>query len=278
MKLVSFAHDGRHGVGLWTDGGIRPTRFDEMLDAIRAGGAAIQAEGTPLPLEACRLLAPIAAPGKLLFSGLNYRSHTEENPTAVLPTSPQFFAKLPSAVIGPDEPIVLPASGSQVDYEVELAAVIGAKARAVPSERALDYVFGYTVVNDVSARDVQFKDNQITTGKGFDTFCPMGPAIVLTDEIGDPQALRVESYVNGERRQSSPTADMLFTVAELIAFISTHITLYPGDIISTGTPAGVGTFRRPPAFLQPGDTVTVVVDRIGGLRNPVVAGWVGDTL
>jgi 2-keto-4-pentenoate hydratase/2-oxohepta-3-ene-1,7-dioic acid hydratase in catechol pathway len=161
----------------------------------------------------------------------------------------------------------------QVDYEVELAIVIGKTTRGVAREEALNHVFGYTVVNDVSARDVQFRDNQMTTGKGFDTFCPLGPEIVLTDEIPDPQALRVASYVNGERRQSSPTSDMLFDVATLIAFYAQHITFYPGDIITTGTPAGVGTFRKPPLYLRPGDSVTVEVDAIGRLTNPVTAGW-----
>ena len=273
MRLVRYEHAGRTAIGLWAGEEIRPTAHADMLAVIREGGISTQATGAPLPLDACRLLAPLPAPGKLLFSGLNYRSHTEENPGAVLPSSPQFFAKLPSAVIGPDEAIVLPTPDAQVDYEVELAAVIGATARAVSPESALAHIFGYTVVNDVSARAVQFRDNQITTGKGYDTFCPLGPAIVTRDEIPDPQALRVESYVNGERRQSSATADMLFSVAELIAFISRHITLYAGDVISTGTPAGVGTFRHPPLFLQPGDVVEVGVDVIGRLRNPVIAGW-----
>ena len=197
-----------------------------------------------------RELAPVPNPGKIIFSSVNYRSHLEENPAAILPTYPQFFAKLPSSVIGPGEAIRLPAPESQVDYEVELAVVIGKKASRITRENALEHVFGYTVVNDVSGRDVQFADNQITTGKGFDTFCPMGPEIVLTDEILDPSKLHVASYVNGERKQYSSTADMLFTVEELITFLSAHITLYPGDIVSTGTPAGVGCFRQPPLYLQ----------------------------
>jgi len=274
MRLVTFEHEGRIAVGRRTGEEIRPTGFTSMIEAIEAGPDALGAAlGSSIPLGQCRVLAPIPRPGKLLFSGLNYRSHTEENPAAVLPTSPQFFAKLPSAVIGPDEPIVLPAPEIQVDYEVELAVVIGKQARGLPPDTALSSVFGYTVVNDVSARDVQFRDNQITTGKGYDTFCPMGPEIVLADEIPDPQALQVRSYVNGEPRQSSPTSDMLFSVRVLLAFISAHITLYPGDIVATGTPAGVGTFRRPPTFLRPGDTVVVDVDRIGRLSNPVAAGW-----
>ncbi len=273
MKLVQYDHDGRSGVGVWTGDAIHPTRYDDLLALIRTGATTVETDGAPLPLAQCRLHAPLRAPGKLLFSGLNYRSHTEENPGAVLPSAPQVFAKLPSAVIGPDAAIVLPTPTAQVDYEVELAAVIGTTVRAVTPAQALDAVFGYTVVNDVSARAVQFVDNQITTGKGYDTFCPLGPALVTRDEIPDPQKLRVESWVNGAPRQASATADMLFTVAELIAFIAAHITLYPGDVISTGTPAGVGTFRKPPVFLQPGDVVEVGVDAIGRLRNPVVAGW-----
>ena len=274
MRLVRYEHDGRIGVGVREGDAILPTGHTDMLGAIRAGrDAIVPAREGALSLAACRLLAPLAAPGKLLFSGLNYRSHTEENPSAVLPTYPQCFAKLPSAVIGPDEPIVLPAPETQVDYEVELVAVIGTTARGVPAKRALEHVFGYSVANDVSARDVQFRDNQITTGKGYDTFCPLGPEITTSDEIPDPQALQVASYVNGERRQYSPTSDMLFPVAHLIAFFSAHITLYPGDVLATGTPAGVGTFRKPPIFLQSGDVVEVEVDAIGRLRNPVISGW-----
>jgi 2,4-diketo-3-deoxy-L-fuconate hydrolase len=277
MRLVRYGHAGRVGIGVKVDGGVAPTPYTEMIDLIRAGevGLAIARESAKAGsvFTQYRLLAPIPSPGKLLFSGINYRSHKEENPAATLPETPQFFAKLPSSVIGPDEPIILPSRESQVDYEVELAVVIGKTTRRVDESSALDRVFGYTVVNDVSARDVQFKDNQITAGKGYDSFCPMGPEIVLRDEIPDPSQLHVASYVNGEQRQSSSTADMLFTVAQLITFLSTHITLYPGDIISTGTPAGVGCFRHPPTYLKPGDVVEVEVDKIGRLRNPVVAGW-----
>jgi 2-keto-4-pentenoate hydratase/2-oxohepta-3-ene-1,7-dioic acid hydratase in catechol pathway len=274
MRLVRYEHAGQTQVGVREGDSILPTGYTDMLELIRAGRdrVATSREGA-LPLAACRLLAPIAAPGKLLFSGLNYRSHTEENPSAVLPTYPQCFAKLPSAVIGPDEPIVLPAPETQVDYEVELVAVVGVPTRGISAARALARVFGYSVANDVSARDVQFRDNQITTGKGYDTFCPLGPEIVTADEIPDPQALHVASYVNGERRQHSPTSDMLFPVAQLIEFFSAHITLQPGDVIATGTPAGVGAFRTPPCFLQSGDVVVVEVAEIGRLSNPVVAGW-----
>jgi 2-keto-4-pentenoate hydratase/2-oxohepta-3-ene-1,7-dioic acid hydratase in catechol pathway len=277
MRLVTYEYEGRTGVGVRGKDGVIPTGYEEMLRFIRDGAQALEAAQQALSagqtLPACRLRAPLQSPGKMLFSGVNYRSHLQENPTAVLPSYPQIFAKLPSAIIGPDEAIVLPEPSSQVDYEVELALVIGKTARKVPPSRALDYVFGYTVVNDVSGRDVQFRDHQITTGKGYDTFCPLGPEIVTVDELPDVKSLRLASYVNGELRQFSTTAEMIFSIEELIAFLSSHITLYPGDVISTGTPAGVGCFRQPPLYLRPGDRVTVEVEGIGSLTNPVVSGW-----
>lgn len=277
MRLVRYEHGGRVGIGVTLDGGVAPTPFRDLIELIQAGdpGLAVArqaAESGPV-YRRYRPLAPIPLPGKMLFSGINYASHKDENPAATLPTTPQFFAKLTSAVIGPDEAIVLPGPETQVDYEVELAVVIGRVTRNVTQDQALHHVFGYTVVNDVSARDIQFADNQITTGKGYDTFCPMGPEVVLGDEILDPSQLHVESRVNGELRQSSPAGDMLFTVPRLLEFLSARITLLPGDIVSTGTPAGVGTFRAPPAYLESGDVVEVTVDRIGTLRNPVIAGW-----
>lgn len=274
MQLVSYEYQGRHGAGVRRGDEVIPTGFGSMLELIQAELPILERpQQTPIPLAACRILAPVPNPSKIVFSGLNYRSHLEENPGAVLPSYPQFFAKLPSSVIGPGEGIVLPGRDAQVDYEVELAAVIGSRAKGVSVAEALEYVFGYTVVNDVSGRDVQFRDNQITTGKGYDTFCPMGPVVVPRQMIGDPQALAVRSFVNDELRQSGSTADMLFSVATLIAFLSTHITLFPGDVIATGTPAGVGCFRTPPVYLRPGDTVSVEVEGIGRLTNPVVAGW-----
>ncbi|WP_376795792.1 fumarylacetoacetate hydrolase family protein [Thermogemmatispora sp.] len=277
MKVVTYEHEGRRGVGLLVRNGVIPTDYSDMLTFLRSGEEALAAARTALTsgrlLRHPRLLAPLATPGKMLFSGVNYRSHLEENPTAVLPEYPQVFAKLPSAIIGPEEAIILPTPESQVDYEVELAVVIGKTARKVARAEALNYVFGYTVVNDVSARDVQFRDQQITTGKGYDTFCPLGPVIVTADEIPDPQRLRLASFVNGEQRQAATTAEMIFGVAELIAFLSAHITLYPGDVLSTGTPAGVGCFRQPPLYLKEGDCVEVEVEAIGRLKNTVVRGW-----
>ena len=190
-----------------------------------------------------------------------------------MPEEPFFFAKLPSAVAGPGEAIVIPREETQTDYEVELALVIGQSATQLEEAEALDYVFGYTILNDVSARDIQFKDNQITLGKNVDTYAPIGPEVVTADELGDWSTLRVSSTLNGETMQSAPTSDMLFSPARLIAFLTALITLEPGDVVTTGTPAGVGTFRDPPVYLKPGDTITVSVDRIGDLTNPVAAGW-----
>jgi 2-keto-4-pentenoate hydratase/2-oxohepta-3-ene-1,7-dioic acid hydratase in catechol pathway len=271
MRLVTYrTGDQAPAVGILTDAGVLPTGHADLIQVIRSG-ALPAPTGAPIP--GARLLAPVPRPGKLLFCGVNYASHKEENPDAVLPDEPFFFSKLPTAVVGPDEPIILPAPHSQVDYEVELALVIGKQGKAIAAADALDHVFGYTVVNDVSGRDVQFKDAQITLGKGFDTFSPMGPCVLTADEVPDPGALYVASHVNGEQRQGETTATMRFPVPVLLEFVSRHITLEPGDIVTTGTPAGVGAFRRPPLYLAPGDTVSVEVDAIGRLSNPVVAGW-----
>jgi 2-keto-4-pentenoate hydratase/2-oxohepta-3-ene-1,7-dioic acid hydratase in catechol pathway len=271
VRLVTCEAEGATGVGILTDEGVLPTAYRDLLDVIRAGGAAPLSGASPV--ADYRLCAPLR-PGKILCSGINYPSHLDENPSAVLPKEPFFFAKLPSAVVGPDEPIRIPSPGTQVDYEVELAVVIGRRARGLSPDAALSAVFGYTLCNDVSARDVQFRDNQITLGKGFDTFAPLGPCVVTADEIGNPQALRVWCTVNGELRQDDSTAQMLFPVAALLAYVSRHITLEPGDVVTTGTPSGVAAFRQPPPYLRPGDVTEIGADRIGVLRNPVEAGWV----
>lgn len=226
-----------------------------------------------LGIDDVEVLAPILRPGKILGSGINYASHKEENPTATMPTEPGFFSKFPSSVIGPDANILLPSPGSQVDYEVELAIVIGRPGRTIARGDAMDHVFGYTVINDVSARDVQFRAHQMDLGKGFDTFCPMGPWIVTRDEVPDPAAVRVRSWVNGELRQDASTSEWLYSVAELVEHASRYITLEAGDLVSTGTPAGCGTFRNPPLWLAPGDEVIVEASGVGRLRNRVVAGW-----
>jgi 2-keto-4-pentenoate hydratase/2-oxohepta-3-ene-1,7-dioic acid hydratase in catechol pathway len=213
---------------------------------------------------------PIARPGKIVCVGLNYRDHAEEQGIEV-PPRPLLFAKWPSAVIGPGEPIVLPSLSREVDYEAELGVVIGARARAVAADDALDVVAGYVCVNDVTARDLQFSDGQWTRAKSLDTFCPVGPELVSVSEIADPQNLAIRCSVNGDVLQDSSTADMIFGVRELVAFVSEAITLEPGDLIATGTPAGVGYTRTPPRFLAPGDTVTVEVEGVGALTNPVRA-------
>jgi 2-keto-4-pentenoate hydratase/2-oxohepta-3-ene-1,7-dioic acid hydratase in catechol pathway len=212
---------------------------------------------------------PIDRPGKIICVGLNYRDHAAES-NAPAPTRPLLFAKWETALIGPGAEIVLPAVSGEVDYEAELGVVIGRRARGASVEDALDHVAGYLCVNDVSARDVQMGDGQWTRGKSFDTFCPIGPRLVPADGI-DPQALGIRCLLNGEPLQDSTTAEMIFSVAEVISFASEAITLEPGDLIATGTPAGVGFARTPPIFLRDGDEVTVEIDGIGSLTNPVRA-------
>lgn len=218
-----------------------------------------------------KLKAPVPRPGKILCSGINYRGHVEENPGAKLPTEPFFFSKLPSAVIGPGDPIVHPKMTCQLDYEVELAVVIGRRMRRVPSSEAMLHVAGYTILHDVSARDVQFKDNQITLGKNFDTFCPLGPCLVTCDEMPSITGLSLRSVLNGTVMQDGNTSDWVFPLPELLSRLSQIMTLNPGDVVSTGTPAGVGVFRKPPVFLKPGDVVRLEIGGIGVLENPVVA-------
>ncbi len=281
MRLVTYASESERRVGVLDGEEVIATPHTDMLELIRSGPSALDvvrravAEGPTIAQEP-RLDAPLPAPGKLLFCGVNFSSHQIENPAATLPTVPFFFAKLPSAVVGPDRPIPMPEPSTKLDYEVELAVIIGRRMRRVRAEEALDCVFGYTVVNDVSARDVQFTDHQITLGKGADAFCPMGPVIVTADDIPDPQALWLSTRVNGEMRQSEGATTQLFPVAYILEYLSRHITLEPGDVISTGTPAGVGHFQVPPRYLQPGDVVEVSIDRIGTLTNSIIAGWTDD--
>jgi 2-keto-4-pentenoate hydratase/2-oxohepta-3-ene-1,7-dioic acid hydratase in catechol pathway len=214
---------------------------------------------------------PIERPGKIVCVGLNYRDHAGEQ-GAKLPERPMLFAKWQTALIGPGEPIVIPPISDQIDYEGELGVVIGERAKGVPAARALDVVAGYLCVNDVTARDIQRGDRQYSRGKSLDTFCPIGPRLVPAAEVPDPQALRIRTLLNGETMQDATTADMVFGVAELIAFVSEAITLEPGDLIATGTPEGVGFARDPQVFLRPGDEVTVEIEGVGSLTNPVIAG------
>jgi 2-keto-4-pentenoate hydratase/2-oxohepta-3-ene-1,7-dioic acid hydratase in catechol pathway len=214
--------------------------------------------------------APVPRPGKIVCVGLNYRDHAEESGLAV-PKTPVIFSKFSSCVVAPGEPVVIPTTSEKVDYEAELAIVVGRHAKHVTADRAYDYVLGYTAFNDVTSRDFQFGDGQWQRGKSCDTFAPMGQTIVTTDEIPDPHTLRITMKVNGTVMQDSNTNQLIFRVPELIEFITKSITLEPGDVIATGTPAGVGFARTPPVFLKPGDTMEVEIERIGGLGNPIAA-------
>jgi 2-keto-4-pentenoate hydratase/2-oxohepta-3-ene-1,7-dioic acid hydratase in catechol pathway len=254
-------------------GGVPPT-----MDVLVSGGtdavAALRAATDPgriardgRPIAGAQLLAPVRRPGKVVAIGRNYREHADEEGVDA-PSAPLIFAKWPSSIIGPGADIRWdPALTAQVDYEAELAVVIGREARGVAVADALTHVLGYTCLNDVSARDLQFGDGQWTRGKSLDTFCPMGPVLVTADEVGDPQALAIECRVNGEVLQRSSTSAMYFGVAEIISHCSMAFTLEPGDVIATGTPGGVGIFRDPPILLADGDVVEVTIERIGTLRN-----------
>jgi 2-keto-4-pentenoate hydratase/2-oxohepta-3-ene-1,7-dioic acid hydratase in catechol pathway len=300
MKLYTFLADGRPRVGVALNeqlidlaeagAAMRPPRTlpPDMLTLLAMGETGLDAarevisfmqKRPALPvgvhvthlLDTVKLLAPVPRPGKILCSGINYRGHLEENPGAKMPAEPFFFSKLPTAVIGPGEPIVHPKLTQQLDYEVEFAVVIGKRMKHTPPKQVMERVAGYTILHDVSARDVQFKDNQITLGKNFDTFCPLGPCIVTKDELPDPANVRLRSFVNGELLQDGTTADWVFPLPELLGRLSDVMTLEPGDVVSTGTPAGVGVFRKPQVFLKPGDVVRLEIDGVGLLENPVVA-------
>lgn len=276
MRLARVTVHEEPQLAVETPDGFVPIPFTSFVELIAAGPDGLRRANDALGISAARrelkLLAPIARPGKIICTGTNYRSHLQENPSATSPSRPYFFAKLPSAVIGPGDAIVRPATVAQLDPEVELAVVIGRRARRVTAGRALDHIFGYTILNDVSAREWQFAlDGQMMLGKGLDTFCPLGPVVVTADEVGDPGDLRLWTMVNGEVRQDSTTAECIFDVPNVLEHLTRDVTLEPGDVVSTGTPAGVGLFRVPQVWLQPGDEVVVAIDGIGELRNHVVA-------
>jgi len=294
MRIVQFRAGDSIGCGVEVGGSIFATRYPTTLALVEDGDRGLEeaarvAEGEPVAVD--RVIHPIR-PGKIFGSGVNYKAHGEEASNFVPPKEPRYdFIKLSSSVIGPGEPIVIPPTddvierragmglqfaelGFAVDYEVELGVVIGRSAKNVRAEDAMDYVLGYTVINDVSARSVQLNNAQADLGKSFDTFCPMGPCIVTKDEIDDLMAVRIQSTVNGELRQDAVIGDQIFPPPVAIEWLSSIITLDPGDVLSTGTPAGIGLFHDPPAMLQPGDTVTVSASGIGEVTNPVVAGTV----
>lgn len=222
-----------------------------------------------IPYENEELDAPLRKPGKIVAVGLNYIDHASESKME-LPKHPLVFTKFSSSITGPFDTIIIPSSlTDKVDYEVELAVIIGKHARNVPKESALDYVFGYTIINDVSARDIQFDDGQWVRGKSVDTFCPMGPFLLTADEISDPQDLQLTCTINNNVLQNASTKDMIFGVADLISILSKSFTFEPGDIISTGTPSGVGFIRKPPIYLQNNDVMKTEVQHIGKLINKV---------
>jgi acylpyruvate hydrolase len=222
------------------------------------------------PLGEVQILAPVQRPGKIVCVGLNYRSHLEEIGEPI-PEYPILFLKPATAILGPGQPIVLPRVSAQVDYEGEFAVVIGLGGKYIPRERALEHVAGYTCANDVSAHDIEFRTSQWTSGKMLDTFCPIGPVLLTPDEVRNPNTLRLKTRLNGEVVQDATTADMVFPVDFLISYVSSLATLEPGDVILTGTPAGIGCNRKPQVFLKPGDHVSVEIDGIGALTNSVSA-------
>jgi 2-keto-4-pentenoate hydratase/2-oxohepta-3-ene-1,7-dioic acid hydratase in catechol pathway len=260
VRLIAF--DG--GFGRVEDDHVIPMG-DDLVPYLEHGRTS---DGEPRALDGVAARAPVGKPGKVVCIGLNYRDHAEEAGLE-LPEVPILFPKFANSVIGPGDPIVIPPETTRADYEAELGVVIGRTAYRVSESEALSFVGGYTCMNDVSARELQNRTSQWMLGKAIDTFLPCGPVLVTPDEIADPQALAIRCEVNGRELQSSTTAQMVFGVAELIAFVSRTMTLEPGDLIATGTPPGVGFARKPPVYLNDGDEVTVEIERIGRLRNPV---------
>ena len=282
MRFVTLQRAGYAEPGVLSGGeliGIGGAGFDSVLSVIAGGADALDRvrrwlknppPGEPFDPARTRLPAPVPRPPKIICIGLNYSDHAAES-NLPIPSTPTVFAKFHTAVTGHRYPIVLPKSSAKPDYEAEFAVVIGKGGRYIPEERWREHVFGYTIVNDVSARDFQMATTQWMIGKTFDTFAPIGPAIVTADEIPDPHKLEISLTLNGEVMQSSNTRHLIFGVPKLIGYLSSVFTLEPGDIISTGTPSGVGFARKPPRWLKPGDEVVVRVAGLGELVNPVVA-------
>jgi 2-keto-4-pentenoate hydratase/2-oxohepta-3-ene-1,7-dioic acid hydratase in catechol pathway len=274
MRLVSFsASDGRIRPGvLRDDNSVVDLAAHGYANAraVIAAGLAIPPTGPLIAADKIRLHAPLSDPPRVFAIGLNYRDHARESGMAI-PTVPVVFFKLSSAIIGPGEQIILPCNSTEPDYEAELAFVIGKGGFRIPAASWREHVYGYTIVNDVSARDVQFATSQWSMAKSFPTFCPLGPAIVTADEIADPHQLAIALTIDGIVHQSSNTRELIFKVPDLIEHLSSITPLLPGDIVSTGTPSGVGLGRTPKRWLKPGETVTITVEGIGSLTNSVRA-------
>jgi 2-keto-4-pentenoate hydratase/2-oxohepta-3-ene-1,7-dioic acid hydratase in catechol pathway len=290
MQIATYQYDGRRFVGLVSDDREQVTPFDlpeneaaegalAIIKLLADGGALPASTGQAVPLASVQLLAPIPVPRRNVWCvGRNYHAHAKELQTSVFKDNnanpeawPIVFTKVPECVVGPFDKVTLPgaAISGQIDYEAELAVVIGKGGKNISRADAMEHVFGYTVVNDVTARDVQMRHQQWDMGKSFDTFCPMGPWIVTADQL-DGTRTRVRCWVNGELRQDGPTENLIFDIPTLIETISRGITLYPGDVIATGTPAGVGLGMKPPRFLAAGDVVRVEIDGIGAIENQFV--------
>jgi 2-keto-4-pentenoate hydratase/2-oxohepta-3-ene-1,7-dioic acid hydratase in catechol pathway len=280
VRFVTFEQSGRRQPGVVIEGriaGLEDAGFPDILsvlqggvDALRKVRAFIAKEHSGTSHASVKLCAPIPDPPKILCMGLNYRDHAKEA-NLEIPKYPVIFAKYSNTVIGPGDNIVLPKNSPKPDYEAEFGFVIAKRARHIKAEDWRDYVFGYMNCNDVSARDYQMSVSQWTMGKNFDTFAPMGPCLVSADEIEDPHNLNLSLTLNGETMQSSNTRELIFKIPETVAFLSSVMTLEPGDVILTGTPAGVGFSRKPPRWLLPGDEVVVHVEGLGELRNACVA-------
>jgi 2-keto-4-pentenoate hydratase/2-oxohepta-3-ene-1,7-dioic acid hydratase in catechol pathway len=280
MRVVTFSTpDGKDRAGALAGDFVADlsSRFDSILALIRGGeealraAAEIAATNSGIPVSQVKLMAPLQSPPRIFCVGLNYRDHAVES-RMELPKVPTIFLKLSSALIGPGSAIELPSVSAQPDYEAEFACVIGKGGTGISRDDWRAHVFGYTILNDVSARDVQLATTQWTLGKSFNTFAPLGPSIVTKDEIADPHALDVKLAIDGEVLQHSNTRELIFKLPDLIAYISSITSLLPGDIISTGTPAGVGLGRSPKRWLRAGETITIEVAGLGKLVNPVVAG------
>lgn len=280
MRLVTFELDGKSRPGLLSGADqvidLHYSGFDSMLQVIESVCSGetklddVHPSDRLLPLSSVRLLAPIPTPRKFICVGLNYLDHAKES-GAEIPKVPTIFNKFATTVIGPNESIVLPKVSTSPDYEGEFAVIVGRGGRHIQAENWREHVFGYSVVNDVSARDYQRATTQWLMGKTFDTFGPLGPWIVTADEISDPHNLDIRTEINGETLQHSNTRELIFKIPDLLAFLSSVFTLQPGDIISTGTPSGVGFAQKPPRWLRPGDRVTISIEGVGQLSNPVVA-------
>lgn len=290
MRFATFTHQGRRLVGQVSADGRSITALDlpavhpdrgmlSMIEQVASGGALPNTTGPALPLDSVMLVAPVPVPRRNVWCvGRNYHAHAKELQASVFknnaadPASwPIFFSKAPETVIGPRDNVVLPgaAISTQIDYEAELTIVIGKGGKNISRDKAMEHVFGYTIVNDVTSRDVQMRHQQWDLGKSFDTFCPMGPWIVTADEL-DGRNTRVRCWVNGELRQDALTTDLIFDLPSLIETASRGITLYPGDLIATGSPAGVGMGLTPPSWLKAGDSVRIAIDGLGEIENRFV--------